>query len=46
MEMPKWIMRLVPDVPLGAESWVTAASRWAGNKDVSRVAPAMRLIKL
>jgi hypothetical protein len=24
--MPKWIMRLVPDVPLGAEVWVSAAS--------------------
>jgi hypothetical protein len=44
--MPKWIMRLVPDVPLGAEVWVTAASRRAGNKDVSRVAPSMRLFKL
>jgi hypothetical protein len=29
MEMPKWIMRLVPDVPLGAEMWVTAAGRSA-----------------
>ena len=23
--MPKWIMRLVPDVPLGAEVWVIVA---------------------
>jgi len=29
MEMPKWIMRLVPDVPFGAELWVTATGRSA-----------------
>jgi hypothetical protein len=24
--MPKWIMRLVPDVPLGAEVWVSGGA--------------------
>src|SRR4029079_11455450 len=26
IEMPKWIMRLVPDVPLGAEVWVSGGA--------------------
>ena len=32
IEMPKWIMHLVPDVPLGAEVWVTAVGRSARYK--------------
>ena len=46
LEMPKWIMRLMPDVPLGAEVWVIAASRSAGFRPFSRHTPRMHVFKL
>jgi hypothetical protein len=44
MEMPKWIMRLVPDVPLGAEMWVTAG-RSACHTQFSRLTMPTQLVK-
>jgi hypothetical protein len=44
--MPKWIMRLVPDVPLGAEFWVTAAGRLTSETQFYRIALPARLFKL
>jgi hypothetical protein len=44
-EMPKWFMRLVPDVPLGAQMWVNTAGRSARQPQFSWVTTLALLFK-